>query len=99
MGQSEVIDKLKLYKKLLSEYLDIQGVFLFGSYARGTPREDSDIDVAVVLNKIEGDYLTITPLLWRTRRLVDERIEPLLFEKDKDPSGFLKEITENGIEV
>jgi len=99
MGQSEVIDKLKLYKKLLSEYLDIQGVFLFGSYARGTPREDSDIDVAVVLNKIEGDYLTITPLLWKTRRLVDERIEPLLFEKDKDPSGFLKEITENGIEV
>jgi len=99
MGQSEVIDKLKLYKKLLSEYLDIQGIFLFGSYAKGTPREDSDIDVAVVLNKIEGDYLTITPLLWRTRRLVDERIEPLLFEKDKDPSGFLKEITENGIEV
>ena len=99
MGQSEVIDKLKLYKKLLSEYLDIQGVFLFGSYARGTPREDSDIDVAVVLNKIEGDYLTITPLLWRTRRLVDERIEPLLFEKDKDPSGFLREIIETGIAI
>jgi predicted nucleotidyltransferase len=99
MDQKEAIGKLRIYKKLLGEYLDIQGLFLFGSYAKGTPREDSDIDVAVIVDKIEGDYLAITPLLWKTRRLVDERIEPLLFEKGKDPSGFLREITETGIAI
>ena len=97
MGQDEVIDKLRSYKSLLSEYLDIEAVFLFGSYVTGTPREDSDIDVAIVVKKIQGDYFSVTPLLWRLRRQIDERIEPLLFQEGKDPSGFLKEITRTGI--
>ena len=97
MGQDEVIDKLRSYKSLLSEYLDIEAVFLFGSYVTGTPREDSDIDVAIVVKKIQGDYFSVTPLLWRLRRQIDERIEPLLFQEGKDPSGFLKEIARTGI--
>jgi hypothetical protein len=30
---------------------------------------------------------------------VDERIEPLLFEKGKNPSGFLRDITEKGTAI
>lgn len=99
MGKDEAIDKLKRYKKLLSEHMEVEEVFLFGSYAHGTPREDSDIDVAVIVRKIEGEYLTVAPLLWKIRRLVDERIEPLLFERGHDPSGFLRKIMENGIAI
>jgi len=30
-------------------------VLLFGSYIKGTPREDSDIDIAVISSVFKGD--------------------------------------------
>lgn len=99
MDKKEVIEKIREYKKLLSNHYDLYKVVLFGSYAQGNARTDSDIDVAVIVNKIKGDYFTYTPLLWKLRRQVDNRIEPLLFEKGKDTSGFLQQIMANGIEV
>ena len=36
-----------------NDCLDIAAAYLFGSYARGTGREHSDIDVAVLFTKIE----------------------------------------------
>ena len=104
MDKAEVISKIRLYKQLLQEKFDctavcIDQVFLFGSYAQGTARDDSDIDVAIVVDEISGDYFSLTPLLWKLRRKIDERIEPLLFEKGKDESGFLQEIMKTGIEI
>lgn len=34
----------------------LKGVYLFGSYARGEADEDSDIDVAVVLDRISSRF-------------------------------------------
>ena len=100
MDKSEIIDKVLRYKKLLvSNHFDIDKVILFGSYARGSQREDSDIDVAVVVNSIEGAYFSYAPLLWKLRRQVDDRIEPVLVEKDTDKSGFLEEITRTGLVI
>ncbi len=99
MDQTAVINLLREYKVLLSRYYKLHSVYLFGSYARGTNREDSDIDVAVVVDKLEGDYLSYAPLLWKLRRQIDNRIEPVLFETDKDPAGFLEEIKRTGIEI
>ncbi len=53
----EVIKKLKKYKKLISDQMDIKELILFGSYAAGTAGTDSDIDVAVVVDNIEGGFL------------------------------------------
>ena len=72
---------------------------LFGSYAKGNNREDSDIDVAIIVDKIEGDYFSTRPLLWKLRREVDDRIEPIILDKSHDESGFLKEILKNGIQI
>lgn len=47
----------------------------------------------------EGDYISINPLLWKLRRQIDDRIEPILPERDFDDSGFLKEIENYGIEI
>ena len=99
MGKSEAIELLRLYKSVLSKYIDFDKLYLYGSFARGTNTEDSDIDVAVVVDKLEEDYFNITPLLWRLRRDIDLRIEPVLLEKERDDSGFLKGITEHGIEI
>ena len=99
MDKREVVNKVKEYSVLLKKHIPIEKVFLFGSYAKNTNRTDSDIDVAIVVNKIEGDFFAIHPLLWKLRRQIDDRIEPILIEKDNDLSGFLIEIQRNGIEI
>jgi predicted nucleotidyltransferase len=97
MDRAEVITKLKRYKKLLSQYMSFDKMILFGSYARGSQREDSDVDVAIIVEEMQGDYFSTRPLLWRVRREVDDRIEPILFETKHDESGFLEEVMKNGI--
>jgi len=97
MDKSEVIKKLKRYKLLVSEHFDIDSLVLFGSYAKGNQNDDSDIDVAVVVNSIDKDYFTYAPLLWKLRREIDDRIEPVLMEKERDDSGFLQEILKTGL--
>jgi len=74
-------------------------MYLFGSYAKGTALDDSDIDVAIVVDHIEGNYFSINPLLWKLRQQIDDRIEPILIEKDDDYADFLGEIQKYGIEI
>jgi len=97
MDKSEVISIVSKYKVLVSRHFDIENIILFGSYAKGNQKEDSDIDVAVVVNSIDLDFFTYAPLLWKLRREIDDRIEPILIEKNKDESGFLKEIFKTGL--
>lgn len=99
MDKAEVINKVKEYSVLLKKHIALEKVYLFGSYAKDINCTDSDIDVAIVVKKIEGDFFTIQPLLWKLRRQIDNRIEPIPIEKDNDLSGFLIEIQRNGIEI
>ena len=75
---------------------DSTQVVLYGSYAKGTAKPDSDIDIAVIVDKLQGDYLDEQAKLYKLRRLVDLRIEPVLIEYGHDRSGFLKEIMDTG---
>ena len=99
MDNEEVIEKLKMYKKLLSKHMEFDEMILFGSHAKGNARGDSDVDVAIVVKKLTGDYFSTRPLLWRIRREVDDRIEPVLIEKTHDESGFLSEIMKTGVAI
>jgi uncharacterized protein len=99
MDKAEAINKVKEYSILLKKHMTLEKVYLFGSYSNNTNRADSDIDVAIVVNRIDGDFFAIQPLLWKLRRQVDDRIEPILIEKNNDLSGFLIEIQRNGIEI
>ena len=99
MDKNEAINKVRQYKFLLKDYFDLYEVYLYGSYAKETNREDSDIDVAIIVNQLSEDYFSTTPLIWKLRRQIDDRIEPILIEKDNDKSGFLDEIRKHGIEI
>lgn len=99
MDKNEAINKVKQYKLLLKEYFNLEAVYLFGSYARDNFREDSDIDVAVIVSNISVDFFSVNPLLWKLRRQVDDRIEPVLIDSNNDRSGFFEEIKRNGIEI
>ncbi|HMT10474.1 MAG TPA: nucleotidyltransferase domain-containing protein [Ignavibacteria bacterium] len=99
MGKDEVINKVRNYKKLLKEHFDLDSVYLFGSHLKGNAKEDSDIDVAIIVNKLQGDYFSTIPVAWKLRSQIDNRIEPMVFEKGRDESGFLEEILNTGIEI
>ena len=78
----------------------IKKVFLFGSYARGTFHEDSDIDLAIIFDSL-FDSFDMQVELMKIRRKFDIRIEPHPFsESDFNTSNPLaKEILENGLEI
>ena len=87
----------KRYKILVSEHFDIKDAILYGSYSRGTQKDDSDIDIAIVVDDFVGNYFDCVPLLWKIKRQVSNFIEPVLVCENKDKSGFLKEIRKVGI--
>jgi predicted nucleotidyltransferase len=99
VDKGEAINKVMQYKLLLDNHFDLESVYLYGSFAKDASRDDSDIDVAVVVKNISEDYFEVNPLLWKLRRQIDDRIEPILIDISNDQSGFLEEIKRNGIEI
>ena len=101
--RSSIIDKVKQYKKLVVEYFPVQveQFWLFGSYAKNSARKDSDIDVALVVNRLDKSYsvLNTEPILWRLKRQIDLRIEPHVVARDTDYAGLLDDIQRTGIRI
>jgi len=79
--------------------MQIDKAYLFGSFAKGYPHKDSDIDVALVVNEWKGDYLDVVPPIWRLCEKVDFRIEPHIIVPEDDYADFLPEIQRTGVEL
>ena len=87
------------YGLVVKQFIPKSEVILFGSYAKGTATADSDIDIAVVVQRNPQEFLTTHQLLFKLRRDIDARIEPVLISAKNDPAGFLDEIRKTGIIV
>jgi uncharacterized protein len=96
MDKPTVVDKLKRYSELVKASFPAKKIVLYGSYAHGCAREDSDIDVAVVVDELDGDFLESSSMLCRLTDEIDVRIEPVILEEKHDRSGFLAEILRTG---
>ena len=66
---TEAIESVKKYADRVRRDFNVKKVILFGSYVKGTAREDSDIDVAVVFEHIDGDYLDVITRLSRIEEM------------------------------
>jgi len=55
MTQEEIINFLRAHKQEMHERFGVVRIGLFGSYARGEAREDSDIDVAIEMEDYSAD--------------------------------------------
>lgn len=96
MDKTEAIEHVRRYAELVCRSLDVEKIVMFGSHARGTAREESDIDVAVILDDLNEDWLGLVTRLHRLTRDVDINIEPVVLQRSKDRSGFLQHIMETG---
>jgi len=84
MDKTDALNIARQYASVIKTHFDCKQVFLFGSYAKGTHHEESDIDIAVIINEFENP-MDIQLELMRLRRKIDSRIEPHPFrEKDFD---------------
>lgn len=79
--------------------MDTRSIILYGSQVKGTSTESSDIDIAVIVDDIPGDYLDSVALLWRLSRKINTDIEPVLLTAADSDSGFLHTARETGIAV
>ena len=97
MDKEKVRKIVEEYAKLVISKMEVNKIILFGSYARGDYRANSDIDVAVVVSKnnVSKDIINQMGQLVRLTRNISYDIEPvLLIEEDR--SGFLENISSYG---
>ena len=85
---------------IIPKDLGVKKVYLFGSFAKGIDREESDIDIALVLENMP-DFFSAQKQLMRLRRKIDLRIEPHpIKEQDFNSlNPFAYEIEKTGIEI
>jgi len=80
MDKRDALEIAERYATVVKEKFSYAKIVLFGSHAKGTQTEESDIDIAVILK----DYSSLMDIqldLMRLRRKIDSRIEPHPFRE------------------
>ncbi|MGB3779899.1 MAG: nucleotidyltransferase domain-containing protein [Tunicatimonas sp.] len=97
--QSVINTAIKFIRQIPAD-IKVKKVYLFGSCAKGLEKEDSDIDIALVVENMT-DFFSTQMQLMRTRRNVDLRIEPHPIDESDFSSinPFAAEIQKSGIEI
>ena len=99
----KIIAEVTEYKKLLqADNLPIVGVYIFGSYAKGNARSDSDIDVAVISPNFKSPWSALNYLYNKLPYGMGWTIEPVGFSPvdfDSKYSSLVNEIRTYGVEV
>ncbi len=98
----KIIDIVNQYIEIVNKNYDVIAIILFGSYAKGTQREDSDIDIAIITDDIKTDKFDEEINLMKLRRKIDYRIEPHIIsisDYENNETPFVVEIKNTGIKV
>lgn len=97
----EIMESIQKYIEKISQYYKIEAIILFGSYAKGTENENSDIDIAIISSDFDDiieDGARLIGFTWK----IDTRIEPHPITKEdfeNVSNPFIKEVMNTGIKV
>lgn len=99
-----VIPIVENYGKKIAQHHPVRKLILFGSHAKNTAREDSDIDVGVVVDyPNHAIRIDVGADLMEHARHIDIRIEPKVIFWDewvnREPASILAEIARTGKEI
>jgi len=87
--------------ELANNGITIEQAVLFGSYARGTFNEWSDIDLAIVSKAFVGERFKDRQKIRRIKLKVSSDLEPLPYRPEdfNNDNPFVKEILATGIKI
>jgi len=105
-----VIDTKTLNNTLCSYVADVKRempidkAYLFGSYAKGNPHENSDVDVCFFSNHFEDKWVIdvgaeLLKIAEKYNKVIDIEPHPFATSELKDDNPFIKEILRTGIEL
>ncbi|MGD2035617.1 MAG: nucleotidyltransferase domain-containing protein [Bacteroidales bacterium] len=102
MAKREIIKILKKYIYLLrAEGISVDKAFLYGSYLSNTATDESDIDLLIVTDNENDDYLA--GKVWSLTQKVNSKIEPFLVEKSRfyenESSPLIDLVKTTGLEI
>lgn len=103
MDRKELINKLKIFKRIIEEKYQIKNIILFGSRVGEDYNKDSDVDL-IIVGKFKGkNSLKRAPplyLMWNIQLPVDFLCyTPKEFNKLKNQATIVREAVKNGIEI
>lgn len=96
MDKEQAIKLAERYKAAVAERLPLKALYLYGSFSKGNYTSDSDIDIAVVVERFASNYFEDTPLLWKLRRKISTLIEPVLLIEDNS-NPLYSDVVKTGI--
>jgi len=99
-NKSNVLDIVKTLVEQISKNYSVESVYLYGSCSYGSPGNESDIDVAVILNEFIDNAKDFD--IFRIGQKIDLDLEVVAFTNDdfvSDASDLIVEIKTKGEKV
>ncbi len=101
---TDIKSKILSFYNMIKEKYPVKKIILYGSYAKGTNKKDSDIDIGVVIDlKDHLKRIEITSDLFHYSGEIDVDMEPKCIFYDEylnsDKASILNEIIKTGISI
>lgn len=94
---------IREYVRQIFEMIDVSSVYVFGSIVKGSYREDSDIDIAIITKKdiSAKERIMLEKIGERVEKRFGREIQPHFFtEKEfKGEGGVVEQIKRDGIKL
>ncbi len=97
-----VKEQVKKYVLLLNkEGFPVEEAYIFGSFARGDFKDNSDIDVCIISPRLRTKWNENEAYLWTKTRFIDSRIEPIGYSPEdfRDGNIMAQMIKKEGIKI
>jgi len=105
LSKDEVIQMAKKFLDQVRRKYDVRDAYLFGSFAKGTPADYSDVDLAIVLgnpSRLEESLFDESFMIFHEAQEFNSRLEVVCFpqeEFDEDGGALARQIKKEGIKL
>ena len=105
LSKDEVIEIVNSFLEVARQRHDVREAYLFGSFAKGAPKDYSDVDLAIVLGSInasEEPPFDESFKIFHEAQQFNSLLEVVCFrqeEFDKDGGSLVKQIKKEGIRL